>query len=170
MFFQRISLFSLVWHGIRAMFEILAFFEFFLSGWFLCFCRCLLCLFLGSVLTFGNFCCVFWVVGIQRHLGLGYGVIWVLDFGIIWARRTFSVLSFFWVASGFRRVFSVPSCHLKSLTPSLFILLVKIIRLGSFNFNYLSKGKNCGVILMGVIPHLKMSRLCLNGKSWMLGL
>ena len=42
------------------------------------------------------------------------------------------------------------SCHQISWNHSLFGLLVKIIRLGSSNLNYLSKEKNCGVILMGV--------------------
>jgi hypothetical protein len=46
----------------------------------------------------------------------------------------------------------------------------KFFLLGSFNFNYSSKGKNCGGILMGVIPHLQMPMLCLEGKSWILGL
>ena len=54
-----------------------------------------------------------------------------------------------------------PSCHWISWNHSLFGLLVKIIRLGSSNLNYLSKKKNCGVILMGVFPHLKVLRLCL---------
>ena len=39
-----------------------------------------------------------------------------------------------------------------------------------FQLNYLSKEKNCGVILMGVFPHLKVPRLCLSGKFTMLGL
>ena len=42
--------------------------------------------------------------------------------------------------------------------------------LRSFNLNYLSKEKNYGVILMGVILHLVMSRLCLSGKLRILGL
>jgi hypothetical protein len=41
----------------------------------------------------------------------------------------------------------------------------KMILLGSFNFNYFSKGKNCEGILIGVIPHLQMPMLCLDGKS-----
>ena len=63
-----------------------------------------------------------------------------------------------------------PSCHRISWNHSLFGLLVKIIRLGNSNLNYLSKEKNCGVILMGVFPHLKVSRLCLSGKFMMLRL
>jgi len=56
------------------------------------------------------------------------------------------------------------------LTHFIFGLLVKTILLGSFNLNYLLKAKNYGVILMGVLPHLKRLRLCLNGKLRMLGL
>ena len=63
-----------------------------------------------------------------------------------------------------------PSCHRISWNHSLFGLLVKIIRLGSSNLNYLSNEKNCGVILIGVFPHLKVPRLCLSGKFMMLGL
>ena len=62
------------------------------------------------------------------------------------------------------------SSHRISWNHSLFSLLVKIIRLGSSNLNYLSKEKNCGVILMGVFSHLKVLRLCLSGKFMMLGL
>ena len=64
----------------------------------------------------------------------------------------------------------VASCHRISWNHSLFGLLVKIIRLGSSKLNYLSKENNYGVILMGVFPHLKVSRLCLSGKFMMLGL
>ena len=39
-----------------------------------------------------------------------------------------------------------------------------------FQFKLFVKGKNCGVILMGVFPHLKVSRLYLSGKFMMLGL
>ena len=63
-----------------------------------------------------------------------------------------------------------PSCHWISWNHSLFGLLVKFIWLRSSNLNYLSKEKNCGVILMGVFPHLKVPRLCLSGKFMMLGL
>ena len=63
-----------------------------------------------------------------------------------------------------------PSCHRISWNHSLFGLLVKIIRLGNSNLNYLSKENNCGIILMGVFPHLKVSRLCLSGKFMMLRL
>ena len=66
--------------------------------------------------------------------------------------------------------FLVASCHQISWNHSLFGLLVKIIRLGSSNLNYLSKEKNYGVILMGVFLHLKVPRLCLSGKFMMLGL
>ena len=58
-----------------------------------------------------------------------------------------------------------PSCHRISWKHSLFGLLVKIIQLGSSNLYYLSKEKNCGVILMGVFPHLKVSRFCLSGMT-----
>jgi hypothetical protein len=44
----------------------------------------------------------------------------------------------------------------------------KIIIFGSFNYS--SKEKNYGGILMTIIPHLQMPMLCLDRKSWMLGL
>ena len=71
---------------------------------------------------------------------------------------------------GYFLCFSVASCHQISWNRFLLDLLAKIIVLGSFNLNYLSKEKNYGVILMGVILHLMMSRLCLSGKLRMLRL
>ena len=71
---------------------------------------------------------------------------------------------------GYFLCLSVASCHQISWNRFLLDLLAKIIVLGSFNLNYLSKENNYGVILMGVILHLVMSRLCLSGKLKMLGL
>ena len=71
---------------------------------------------------------------------------------------------------GYFLCLSVASCHQTSWNSFLLDSLAKIIVLGSFNLNYLSKEKNYGVILMGVILHLVMSRLCLSGKLRMLGL
>ena len=55
---------------------------------------------------------------------------------------------------GYFLCFSVASCHQISWNHFLLDLLAKIIVLGSFNLNYLSKEKNYEVILMGVILHL----------------
>ena len=71
---------------------------------------------------------------------------------------------------GYFLCFSVASCHQISWNRFLLDLLAKIIVLGSFNLNYLSKEKNYGVILMGVILHLVIPRLCPSGKLRMLGL
>ena len=65
---------------------------------------------------------------------------------------------------GYFLCLSVASCHQISWNRFLLDLLAKIIELGSFNLNYLSKERNYGVILMGVILHLVMPRLCLSGK------
>ena len=71
---------------------------------------------------------------------------------------------------GYFLCLSVASCHQISWNCFLLDLLAKIIVLGSFNLNYLSREKNYRVILMGVIPHLVMPRLCLSGKLRMLRL
>ena len=71
---------------------------------------------------------------------------------------------------GYFLCFLDASCHQISWNRFLLDLLAKIIVLGSFNLNYLSKEKNYGVILMGVILHLVIPRLCPSGKLRMLGL
>ena len=79
--------------------------------------------------------------------------------------KSVSVSIFWWAIS-----FVSQLHHQISWNHFLLNLLAKIIVLGSFNLNYLLKEKNYGVILMGVILHLMMSRLCLSGKLRMLGL
>jgi hypothetical protein len=46
----------------------------------------------------------------------------------------------------------------------------KIFSAWEFQFQLFIKGKELRGILMGVIPHLQMPMLCLEGKSWILGL